>query len=209
MVEQWTPSLSVIHMPWVVILNHGCHLDVIHMSWVVILNHGCHRYIIHMPSQERYDIWPPHEMRSNPICHPYGISHNQHMSVVVRPFSFKGLYKKIGVCGGRSIYQHANNTDIFMYYGCGRWFIGLEIGVSGNRFPSGVASNDLLPTRCVVDSLVPQPTCCWKWVGGTKGSKRAFFFFDSCFLSQKWLKTEKWDIFGIPCVWIFRKWFRK
>ena len=24
-------------------------------------------------------------------------------------------------------------------------------------------------------SLVPQPTCCWKWVGGTKGSKRAFF----------------------------------
>ena len=52
------------------------------------------------------------------------------MSKVVRHFSFKGLYKKIGVCGGRSIYQHANNTDIFMYYGCGRWFIGLEIGVS-------------------------------------------------------------------------------
>ena len=23
-------------------------------------------------------------------------------------------------------------------------------------------------------SLVPQPTCCWKWVGGTKGVKRAF-----------------------------------
>ena len=43
----------------------------------------------------------------------------------------KGLYKKICVCGGRSIYQHANNTDIFMYYGCGRWFIGLEIGVCG------------------------------------------------------------------------------
>jgi len=48
-------------------------------------------------------------------CHPYAM----------------GLYKKIGVCGGRSIYQHANNTDIFMYYGCGRWFIGLEIGVCG------------------------------------------------------------------------------
>merc|ERR1719278_1120878 len=74
------------------------------MPWVVILNHGCLRYVIHMPSQERYDIYPPHEM---------------------------GLYKKIGVCGGRSIYQHANNTDIFMYYGCGRWFIGLEIGVCG------------------------------------------------------------------------------
>ena len=84
-----------------------------------------------MPSQERYDICPPHEMGSNAICHPYGISNNQHMSVVARPFSFKGLYKKIGVCGGRSIYQHANNTDIFMYYGCGRWFIGLEIGVCG------------------------------------------------------------------------------
>ena len=77
------------------------------------------------------------------------------MSKVVRPFSFKGLYKKIGVCGGRSIYQHANNTDIFMYYGCGRWFIGLEIGVSRNRFPSGVPSNDLLPTRCVEDGYLP------------------------------------------------------
>ena len=77
------------------------------------------------------------------------------MSKVVRPFSFKGLYKKIGVCGGRSIYQHANNTDIFMYYGCGRWFIGLEIGVSRNRFPSGVPSNDLLPTRCVEDGCLP------------------------------------------------------
>merc|ERR1719356_167073 len=48
-------------------------------------------------------------------CHPYAM----------------GLYKKIGVCGGRSIYQHDNNTEIFMYYGCGRWFIGLEIGVCG------------------------------------------------------------------------------
>ena len=77
------------------------------------------------------------------------------MSKVVRPFSFKGLYKKIGVCGGRSIYQHANNTDIFMYYGCGRWFIGLEIGVSGNRFSFGVPSYDLLPTRCVEDGCLP------------------------------------------------------
>ena len=77
------------------------------------------------------------------------------MSTVLRPVSFKGLYKKIGVCGGRSIYQHANNTDIFMYYGCGRWFIGLEIGVSGNRFSSGVPSYDLLPTRCVEDGYLP------------------------------------------------------
>ncbi|XP_023345855.1 uncharacterized protein LOC111714874 [Eurytemora carolleeae] len=42
-----------------------------------------------------------------------------------------GRYKKIGVCGGRSIYQNMNNSDIFIYYGCGRWFIGLEIGVCG------------------------------------------------------------------------------
>ena len=45
-------------------------------------------------------------------CHPYVM----------------GTYKKIGVCGGRSLYQHDNNTEIFMYYGCGRWFIGLEVG---------------------------------------------------------------------------------
>ena len=43
------------------------------------------------------------------------------------PYVFGG-YKKIGVCGGRSIYQHNNNTEIFMYYGCGRWIIGLEVG---------------------------------------------------------------------------------
>ena len=42
-----------------------------------------------------------------------------------------GEYKKIGVCDGRSLYQHRNNTEIFMYYVCGRWFIGLEIGVCG------------------------------------------------------------------------------
>ena len=38
-----------------------------------------------------------------------------------------------------------------------------------------------------VTSLVPQPTCCWKWVGGTKGNegvKTRFFFFDIRFLSQ-------------------------
>ena len=40
----------------------------------------------------------------------------------------EGVYKKIGVCGGRSLYQHQNNSEIFLYYGCGRWFIGLQIG---------------------------------------------------------------------------------
>ena len=42
-----------------------------------------------------------------------------------------GRYKKIGVCDGRSLYQQETNTEIFMYYVCGRWFIGLEIGVCG------------------------------------------------------------------------------
>ena len=35
-----------------------------------------------------------------------------------------GVYKKIGVCDGRSLYQQETNTEIFMYYVCGRWFIG-------------------------------------------------------------------------------------
>ena len=38
-------------------------------------------------------------------------------------------YRKIGVCEGRSLYQAVNNTEIFMYYVCGRWFIGLEVGL--------------------------------------------------------------------------------
>ena len=42
-----------------------------------------------------------------------------------------GRFKKIGVCDGRSLYQQETNTEIFMYYVCGRWFIGLEIGVCG------------------------------------------------------------------------------
>ena len=44
-------------------------------------------------------------------CHPYVI----------------GEYKKIGVCGGRSFYQHKNNTDIFLYHACGAWYLGLEV----------------------------------------------------------------------------------
>ena len=44
-------------------------------------------------------------------CHPYVL----------------GEYKKIGVCTGRSFYQHQNNSDIFLYHGCGAWYIGLEV----------------------------------------------------------------------------------
>ncbi len=43
-------------------------------------------------------------------CHPYVL----------------GRYRKIGGCGGRSFYQHANNTDIFLYHACGAWYFGLE-----------------------------------------------------------------------------------
>ena len=35
-----------------------------------------------------------------------------------------------------------------------------------------------------IPSLVPQPTCCWKWVGGTKGSKRAFFSLTAVFSAK-------------------------
>ena len=44
-------------------------------------------------------------------CHPYVL----------------GGYRKIGVCGGRSFYQHKNNSDIFMYHACGAWYLGLEV----------------------------------------------------------------------------------
>ncbi|XP_059080816.1 uncharacterized protein LOC131878727 isoform X2 [Tigriopus californicus] len=48
-------------------------------------------------------------------CHPYAM----------------GRYRKIGSCGGRSFYQHNNNTDIFLYYACGAWYVGMEVGSCG------------------------------------------------------------------------------
>ena len=48
-------------------------------------------------------------------CHPYLL----------------GKYRKIGECGGRSFYQHVNNTDIFLYHACGAWYTGLQVGVCG------------------------------------------------------------------------------
>ena len=38
-------------------------------------------------------------------------------------------------------------------------------------------------------SLVPQPTC-WKWVGGTKGSKRAFFSLTAVFSAKNGRKLK-------------------
>ncbi len=51
-------------------------------------------------------------------CHPYVI----------------GSYRRIGSCGGRSFYQHANNTDIFMYHACGAWYVGLEVGLTSEKW---------------------------------------------------------------------------
>ena len=44
--------------------------------------------------------------------------------------------------------------------------------------------------RHIVPSLVPQPTCCWKWVGGTKGSKRAFFSLTAVFSAKNGRKLK-------------------
>ena len=45
-------------------------------------------------------------------CHPYVL----------------GDYRRIGQCGGRSFYQHKNNSDIFIYFVCGAWYVGLQVG---------------------------------------------------------------------------------
>ena len=50
------------------------------------------------------------------LCHPYAL----------------GRYRKIGVCGGRSFYQHSNNSDIFLYHACAAWYVGLE---ASSHFP--------------------------------------------------------------------------
>lgn len=51
-------------------------------------------------------------------CHPYVL----------------GEYRRIGQCGGRSFYQHKNNTDIFIYYVCGAWYVGLQVTQSKFSF---------------------------------------------------------------------------
>ncbi len=53
------------------------------------------------------------------MCHPYAL----------------GRYRRIGVCGGRSFYQHKNNSDIFLYHACGAWYVGLEVS---NFYPTTI-----------------------------------------------------------------------
>lgn len=78
-------------------------------------------------------------------CHPYAL----------------GEYRKIGVCGGRSIYQHGNRTDIFLYYACGRWFVGLEVGVCGGWIfakTGEICSHSVKDRWMFVDSVPKQDT---------------------------------------------------
>ena len=61
-------------------------------------------------------------------CHYVLVGGDQFAGIHKTHPYISGEFKKIGVCDGRSLYQHRNNTEIFMYYVCGRWFIGLEVG---------------------------------------------------------------------------------
>ena len=54
------------------------------------------------------------------------VSRKETFFILGHPYAL-GEYKKIGKCGGRSFFQHKNNTDIFLYYACSAWYIGLEV----------------------------------------------------------------------------------
>ena len=74
----------------------------------------------------------PGEDREMECCHHVLVGGDQFGGITLTHPYIPGQYKKIGVCDGRSLYQHVNNTEIFLYYVCGRWFIGLEVG-EGNK----------------------------------------------------------------------------
>ena len=67
------------------------------------------------------------EDREMECCHYVLVGGDQFAGIHKTHPYISGEFKKIGVCDGRSLYQHRNNTEIFMYYVCGRWFIGLEV----------------------------------------------------------------------------------
>ena len=68
------------------------------------------------------------EDREMECCHQVLVGGDHFGGVHLTHPYITGKYKKIGVCDGRSLYQNINNTEIFLYYVCGRWFIGLEVG---------------------------------------------------------------------------------
>ena len=67
------------------------------------------------------------EDREMECCHRVLVGGDQFGGIHKTHPYIAGEFKKIGVCDGRSLYQNINNTEIFMYYVCGRWFIGLEV----------------------------------------------------------------------------------
>ena len=67
------------------------------------------------------------EDREMECCHRVLVGGDQFGGIHATHPYIAGEFKKIGVCDGRSLYQNINNTEIFMYYVCGRWFIGLEV----------------------------------------------------------------------------------
>ena len=70
----------------------------------------------------------PGEDREMECCHQVVVGGDQFGGITLTHPYIPGHYKKIGVCDGRSLYQHTDNTEIFLYYVCGRWFIGLAVG---------------------------------------------------------------------------------
>ena len=64
------------------------------------------------------------EDREMECCHRVLVGGDQFGGIHKTHPYIAGEFKKIGVCDGRSLYQNINNTEIFMYYVCGRWFIG-------------------------------------------------------------------------------------
>ena len=64
------------------------------------------------------------EDREMECCHHVMVGGEQFGGVHGPHPYVSGRFKKIGVCDGRSLYQQETNTEIYMYYVCGRWFIG-------------------------------------------------------------------------------------
>ena len=75
------------------------------------------------------------------LCHPYAL----------------GRYRKIGVCGGRSFYQHSNNSDIFLYHACAAWYVGLE----ASYILFKLHYNIMISLVTFLHRLVPAAAGCW------------------------------------------------
>jgi len=70
-------------------------------------------------------------------CHPYVL----------------GEYRRIGQCGGRSFYQHKNNTDIFIYYVCGAWYVGLQVKFQFKLLNDSI-KDQFMHCTCLVNNFI-------------------------------------------------------